>query len=356
MERYNFRVLTLDDKAEIKKNIADFPNIDIYSDPRFLRVFQNYTGERALIFCYKGGGGKFILPFFERALGQNGFKDLFSPWYYGGPVHNFKDPSEAGKNFPDFLREFRNYCLSNGVVSEFQRLNPILENHRLYEFGGEGKEFRSVRKVVYLDLTQDKELIRKEYLYNVRKNIAKALRNGLTIVRQKDPNSIKQFFEVYTASLNRRGEKRSFYYFSPKFFTDLFESLRENIQLFTAYYHDQPISYALVIGQGDVLYDYLKPSKPEYLNLRSNDLMVDEIMIWAKKAGYKYYDLGGGLSDAEDDSLLKFKKGFSRLTKDFYMLKKIYNRPKYEDLCVKSGQEKSALIYESADFFPEYTR
>jgi len=352
MVQYSLKTLTLEDEAEIKKILAWFPKADIYSDPRYLRLFQNYTGERAIYFYYDSGACKILLPIFERTLPFAApYKDMVSSWYYGGPIYNFKNIETARIHINNFLPELNKYCLENNIVSEFQRLNPMLENHKFYESDAQ-TPFN--RKIVYIDLNQDLESVHKEYLYKARKNINKAHRSGLKVVRQKDEDGIKKFFNLYTASLKHRKETRPFYYFNQKFFLDMFESLRDGAELFNVYFDGKLAASSVVLGCGETLYDYLRASDPALLDLRPNDFVVDEIVVWSKTVGYKYYDLGGGRSGAEDDKLFEFKKSFSQKTRDFYMYKKIHNLPKYKELCALAGKKESELAYESAEFFPEY--
>src|SRR3989344_2544933 len=284
MVQYSLKTLTLEDEAEIKKILAWFPKADIYSDPRYLRLFQNYTGERAIYFYYDSGACKILLPIFERTLPFAApYKDMVSSWYYGGPIYNFKKIETARIHINKFLPELNKYCLENNIVSEF-----------------------------------------------------------------------KKFFNLYTASLKHRKETRPFYYFNQKFFLDMFESLRDGAELFNVYFDGKLAASSVVLGCGETLYDYLRASDPAILDLRPSDFVVDEIVVWAKSVDYKYYDLGGGRSGAEDDKLFEFKKSFSQKTRDFYMYKKIHNLPKYKELCALAGKKESELAYESAEFFPEY--
>jgi lipid II:glycine glycyltransferase (peptidoglycan interpeptide bridge formation enzyme) len=130
--------------------------------------------------------------------------------------------------------------------------------------------------------------------------------------------------------------------------------LPQEAQLFVAYKDDHVAATQLVLGNGTILYDYLRAASPEFLSIRPNELLFNNIILWAKKTGYKEYSLGGGNSSSESDPLFKFKSSFSPFTKDFYLYKKVHNREAYIKRCVAEGKNPEDVKYEKADYFPEY--
>ncbi len=344
------RTLTLESEKEVREILARFPRSDAHYDPRYLRLFQNFTQQRAIYFHYKSDGGEFLLPFFERELPGGGEKDLVSPWYYGGPLSSFKNEAIAKREFALFRKELDAYCLANGVVSQFQRFNPVLQNQVLY---GADSGVLWNRKVVSIDLTKPLEVIRSEYEYKVRKNLKRAEQSGLKVVRGADEKAIRAFIGVYTASMERK-KAGAFYYFNEQFYTELFKSFPEEAQLFTTYLGEEVVASELVLGNGIVLHDYLRAAYPQHLSTRPNEFTVDQIIQWAKGAGYKEYSLGGGLTAAPDDSLFQYKKALSPLLRDYYLYKRVHNRDAYTKRCTAEGKDPATLKFESADFFPEY--
>ena len=349
-----FRVLPLGQEKEIQEILSHFSRSDIHYDPRYLKLFANYTKQAALYVHYKNDAGEILLPFFERALTtideEFGYKDLLSPWYYGGPIHTFPDLTQAQQAFKECLQNLDRYCLEHRVISQFQRLHPLLENYALYtemplpEFN---------RRIVSIDLTPDIGVIRSRYEYKARKNIARAARSGLTVVRSNAPEYVKEFIAVYTASMARK-ETGTFYYFNQEFWNELFGSFPHEAQLFTVYAGKNVAASSLVLGSGTILHDYLRGTYPQYLSMRPNDFVIDAIVSWAKDVGYREYSLQGGHAIAGDDSLFRFKKSFSPLTKDFYIYRRVHDKEAYTKRCIAEGKDPSSLQYETANPFPEY--
>lgn len=343
----------MEDEQEILDVLARFPRSDIHLDPRYLRLFQDFTGQTAVYFYYQGEGGEFLQAFFERPLPPvegGGEKDLLSPWYYGGPVHTFEDDKAAQEEYSAFLSELDAYAKENGIVSQFQRLNPALGNDAVYK---DDPNLIWNRKVVSIDLMRNLDDIRAQYDYKVRKNLRRAQKEGLRVVRGATPEAVEAFVRVYAASMDRK-QAGTFYYFSEKFYADLFSSFPNEAQLFVVYAGDEVAAASLVLGNGVILHDYLRAAYPQFAAMRPNDFVVDAIVEWAKEARYAQYSLGGGHSTHEDDSLLAFKRSFSPVTRDFYVYKKVHNREAYAVRCAAGDKQPQDLEFEQADFFPEY--
>lgn len=73
--------------------------------------------------------------------------------------------------------------------------------------------------------------------------------------------------------------------------------------------------------------------------------LMDHIISFYNKLGYKYFILGAGAGvDKASEGLVRFKKGFSNDTRKNYIIGYINNREKYDEL--SKGKE--------GDFFPLY--
>ena len=353
MSNGKFTAFGLDDQKNIDEILVRFPMSDIHYDPRYLKLFQDFNKQRAVYFHYYTARGEFLLAFFERPLPVitgGGEKDLLSPWYYGGPIHTFENNVEARKEYGAFLSELDQYANANGIVSQFQRFNPVLDNYQLY---GEDPGVVWNRKVVSIDLTKSIDTIFNEYERDVRRSIRRARDKGMRVVVGNDEKSILEFKKVYIASMSRK-HAGSYYYFNDTFFNDLFTSFPKEAQLFTLYVGEEVVTSELVIGKGDALYHYLRGTNPEYLPLRPNGFAVHAIVEWAAKAGYKEFNMGGGLTAAHDDPVFAFKKSLSPFLRDYYLYKKVHNRQAYAKRCEAEGKSASDLGFESANPFPEY--
>ncbi|EKD81769.1 MAG: hypothetical protein ACD_39C01649G0001, partial [uncultured bacterium] len=66
-----------------------------------------------------------------------------------------------------------------------------------------------------------------------------------------------------------------------------------------------------------------------------NAFMMLEIAKNSARAGKKVLHLGGGLSLAEDDSLYRFKAGFSKHHHEFYISRRIHRPQLYQQISQK---------------------
>ena len=63
----------------------------------------------------------------------------------------------------------------------------------------------------------------------------------------------------------------------------------------------------------------------------------------------KYLHFGGGRTNDQNDSLLKFKKSFSNTLSEFYIGEKIHNEFLYNELTIASNK-KMFYSYRNDDF------
>jgi len=356
MSKPEFQIINSNQAKEIRKLVARCVPNDIHSHPDYLDMFSKYLSVELVYFLYGDPNDYILVPFFKKRLTNNEgggeYFDLVSPWYYGGPIYCVNKKSAV----PGLSRSLRSalnkYCAGNNIVSEFQRLNPAIDNYMLYK-NDSGLVFN--RETVCVDLRKSLEQIKKEYAYSVRKNIKTAERAGLNLIRSKTKDDWEKFVGIYLLSMQQK-KAGDFYHFSSDFYYNFFDKFHNELEIFRVEYRGQTIAATLILGRYGTVHDYLRASLPQYLSFRPNDYTINGIINWAKNSGYLYYSLGGGLSEDVNDTVLKFKKTFSPDTRKFYVYKKIHNLEKYRQLCFVAGKKEERLAYEQASFFPEYPR
>jgi lipid II:glycine glycyltransferase (peptidoglycan interpeptide bridge formation enzyme) len=310
---------------------------DLHYTPEYLKLFQNYTGWEAFYAYFEKPEGTVLCPYFKRRIGETNYYDLVGPWYFGGPVTSNK------ALMPEYLESLHEWCVANNIVSEFQRLHPLLENHKLYL---ESMVFYD-REIVYVALKKPMEVIFKDYDYKTRKNISKANREGLKTLSVEEHDN---FIKIYTEAMNRKNTSK-FYFFNQAFYDELFKNFSDKIKIFNVTDKEEVICSSMELGFGDTVYDYLRGTNPDSLDKRPNDQVLNEVIMWAKEEGYRYFVIGGGNTNLPDDGQLRFKKSFSGTTASFYLYKKVHDKKVYDELC---GQKGIVPVYEQASYFPEY--
>jgi predicted N-acyltransferase len=243
------------------------------------------------------------------------------------------------------------YCKKNKIITEFQRFNPILENQNLF-LKVKDKHVFFDREIVYVDLNNSQEDIWLGYNRHTRKNIKKAKREGLSVFRSVNPEKdLKDFIKIYQSSMKIK-DANDFYFFNEKFFNNLIDWFKKEISIFFVEYKGETITASLELGKYGILHDYLRGSNPEYDQLRPTELLLDEIINWAKGNEFNAFVIGGGKTNSDDDDLLRFKKKISNNVKEYYLYKKIHDMEIYKNICRDIGLIDD-LKFEKAQYFPE---
>ncbi|HWN68544.1 MAG TPA: hypothetical protein VNM90_12980, partial [Haliangium sp.] len=102
--------------------------------------------------------------------------------------------------------------------------------------------------------------------------------------------------------------------------------------------------------QGLVQY-HLGASASAYLALSPLKLCLHGMSLWGQARGHRWHHLGGGVG-AREDSLYRFKSGFSPLRAPFRSWRAIFDRARHDELVRRVPAERRAAAGEG--FFPGY--
>lgn len=185
--------------------------------------------------------------------------------------------------------------------------------------GFSGRDPRiSLPATVQVDLSQTEDELLANMKPKTRYNVRRGLRSGLT-VRQGVSADARRFH----ALLVRTAERQGFTPNSLQYFVDFQRAMPGDSELFLAEGASGPIAGILLVGFGDrVVYKRGAWSGRDG-NLHPNELLHWTAMLWAKEAGYRYYDFdgidpqvaaviasGGALPREALVSVSRFKLGF----------------------------------------------
>jgi hypothetical protein len=362
-DKWQRKILTTDDRARWRSLVEATPRHDVFFMPEYVIPFERLSGEVARLFFFGDEANYIIYSFFLRRIndlpfyqaapldGETTYLDLVSPYGYSGPLAYVSDQSCQRDLWQGYLSAFHHYCRDMNVVCEFARLNPFVGNQQFMRELTSGVRVGS--QITYLDLTQTEEALWRGLNRGNRSNINKARRSGIRVEEGCDDDSLRRFYELYLATMCRNHANR-WYYFSPDFFADSFTLLDDRISLFCASYQGWIVAAASFLHDGDVVHYFLGGSDSHYLALRPNNLLMYQAICWAKRQGYRLFNLGGGYG--ANDNLARFKAAFSKSSITFYTYRMIHNAAIYDDLCTRhviyrlnTGQPD-----ENTDYFPRY--
>jgi lipid II:glycine glycyltransferase (peptidoglycan interpeptide bridge formation enzyme) len=111
------------------------------------------------------------------------------------------------------------------------------------------------------------------------------------------------------------------------------------------------IAGAIITICNGIMQYHLGGTKNEMLKYSPLKLILDSARIYVNEMGCNYFHLGGGYS-GEDDSLFRFKAGFSKDFCEFKVWRKIVNIQAYNELVARKFGDKipTLIIFRFIDF------
>jgi hypothetical protein len=237
--------------------------------------------------------------------------DLRNVFNFGGPTASL-DTLDATEHV-DCLNE---WAIRQGATSKYCTLIPSLANHQVRLLNSAGITPELKKQSVIVDLNDRK--IRG----TTRRLAIKAKESGV-IVKAYPPEFIGKFYDMYIHTMDRKVAK-DHWYFSAEWFRAFNRFVKPLILL--AEYGGEIQSGCLIAHshQYKIPYYMFQGSYNKFPTLGINHMLILAACEHIKTLGYNYLYLGGGLTDKEDDSLLIFKKGFSKQELPVYTFSKSY--------------------------------
>lgn len=164
--------------------------------------------------------------------------------------------------------------------------------------------------VFRLDISGSEEDILKNMDQKTRYNIRVAEKKGVTIRPIESKQDLETFYRILVETAKRDG----FLIRSVRYFTDMADCMRGNIQYFLAEADGTAIAGSLALTIGPMAWYTYGASSNEHRNLMPNHLMQWTLIRWAKSKACRVYDFRAVPSDITPEhplyGLYRFKKGF----------------------------------------------
>lgn len=346
------KVLPITHENEWDAIVKSFDKYDVYYLSGYVKAFQLHGDGEPLLLYWDDVDLKGISVVMKRDISSNEhftellsegeYYDLATPYGYGGWIF---EGSENDKSVADFLNEYEEWCRDNGIVSEFIRFHPVLEN----ESGINSKLYETVFLGNTVAIKLDNEdSIWERYTSKNRSHIRVAKKEGVTVKIDTSKESFDQFQKIYAATMDHDAAS-SYYYFQQDFFDSIRRDLEGNYAVFTAYLNDVAIASSIMLYAGNYMNYHLSGQLFDYRRYAGTNMILDEAAKWGCRNGYDWLHLGGGLG-AKEGPLYDFKKSFYKKGEDkkFYVGRKIFNQQMYEQLVEMRNEELSE------EFFPLY--
>lgn len=339
-------VYTIEDSDYWDKVVKSFKEYDTYWLSGYVKGFKIHGDGEPLLFYYQTDTCKGINVVMKRdistdehffgKLPPNKYWDFSTPYGYGGWLIE-------GKLDDNIFDLYEKWCKSNGIISEFVRFHPVIENHM---YSSSRYTVVPLGNTVSLDITSP-DIIWANLTSKNRNAIRKSEKNGIKIYNGRYPEIFDSFKVIYDQTMIR-DDAEKYYFFGENFYKSILNDLPDNAQIFYAVYDNNVIASSIILFANERMNYHLSGSIREYSSLAATNLLLYKAALWGCENGYKSFYLGGGVGSGED-SLFKFKKAFYRKddVRRFYIGKKIYLEEVYQYLC--NIREKIV-----GGFFPAY--
>lgn len=349
-------LLQIDNKEQWLAAVERCRDYDTYHLPGYhWTAKENGEGEPYL-FLLEHHGEFAAFPFLLRpikdlpGIPESSYFDATSVYGYAGPITSLDNRDE------EFKRRFQEGLLEQlselDIVSFFSRLNPLFQTDWLLEGLGDTVE---VGPTVSIDLSNSKAEISRQMSTNHRRDMRKARHSGVAVIEDRKWDYLESFIESYYQTMSRKKAEK-YYFFAEDYYHSLRRSLNDSARLFVAQSESNEIvSSAIIFATGTTLQYHLGATPTKHLGISALKLILEEVTFWGKSNGYRRFHLGGGLG-AVEDSLFRFKAGFSGARHEFKIYKLIISKERYIELVRKRNDDSrhDRVSDDTASYFPEY--
>ena len=140
------------------------------------------------------------------------------------------------------------------------------------------------------------------------------------------------------------------YFFTKNYFDNLYNKIHSHLILYLIYSDNKLCGGLLALKYKSYINVHLSANNEDGLKINSGYLLRNEIIKDYVESKF-LINFGGGLSNSDEDNLLKFKMQFSKNLEDYYMGKVIINTNKYNELLLIT---ENKIINKYNNYFLRY--
>lgn len=311
---------------------------DFHHTAYFHKIDTNFVSKLLL---FSDRDNFIALPIVIRPIEGTEYFDITSVYGYAGPVYSFIENYETTELIAFFRKSFLDFCKEQNIISVFSRLHPLIEQSNIIENLG---EIVNLNKTVAIDLTKSAEEQRKEYRKSLKSELNQLRRKEIVVREATTKEEIDAFIAIYYETMDRV-EATANYYFSKEYFYEFLNNQDFDAKLLIAVKDNKVIAGAIFTLTDKIMQYHLAGTTEEYIRETPMKLILDEARLYGNGTSAENLHLGGGVGGHDDDSLFRFKSGFSKDFKQFSVWKYIVNQAVYDEL----SKDKKV-----SGFFPLY--
>lgn len=207
-----------------------------------------------------------------------------------------------------FIKLEPNISHPAGTSTAFDQIIDFLKKN-----GAEAGRPLFTRYTFIIDLKQTEAELLESFSQKTRYNVRLAEKKAVKIVEDTSEAGMRQYIQILAETTKRQG----FYAHSPEYFQKMWQSFGQSgmMKIFHAVYNDNVLaSWIVFIVNGVAYYPYGASSR-KHRDVMASNLMLWELIKYAKSAGCTQFDLWGALGpDAKSThpwfGFHRFKAGY----------------------------------------------
>ena len=221
---------------------------------------------------------------------------------WGGPLAENDDPELISK----LLKAFTELVKGEAVYCEIRNLR-MLPDEQKQLFKRSGYEYFPHLNIL-VDLKKSEEELFKQLDSAKRRNVKKALKEGLEFGEISNVDEIEEAYSI----LKEVYRKTEIPLSDISLFMSLFRHKEDggSCRFFKAGFKGEIIGVMVVLVNNSSMYEWYVGAKEEFFPKRPNEFLVWNVMMTAKQEGFRFFDFGGAGKPDKEYGVRNFKKGF----------------------------------------------
>lgn len=354
----NNKLIPVDDQEQWNDALKSCGEYDTYHLPEYHLLAREQKEGIPFLFFFQDAGCFAAFPFLLRQISDVEWLedspsfDVTSVYGYSGILTNIENGSINAENFRNgFQKALLDILHDRQVIAFFTRQNPLFQTSWLFHGMG---DVMAMGNTVAIDLAQSIHEQDKNMTKGHRYDIRKARESGVSAYEDKEFKRLDDFILIYNETMKRNGALE-YYFFSKSYYDELTRCLGNRLKIFVAEKDGVLVSASLFLVTGKIIQYHLSGTPDKYLSYSGAKVILDEVRRWGASQGYKWLHLGGGLG-SQEDSLFRFKSGFSKSRFPFEIIKAIIEPQAYAKLVAQKNHwiESNGYLKQSGNYFPTY--
>lgn len=335
-----FSVIEVNDD-QWSKVVKKCKNYDFYHTQSYHLLEK---GNKPLLFSLKFGDEVIAIPSILREIPNTELLDCTSAYGYCGPISSINLNLIADEIIIEFHKQLINYFKKNNIIAAFSRLHPLNINDKFFDNFGIIKD---LNKTIAIDLRLTIDEQRKQYRKSNKSELNQLRRKGYEVKVANSKDEIDAFIAIYHETMERVDAKDD-YFFDNDYFYNFINSSDFEAKLLVSTFENKIIAGAIFTITNKVMQYHLAGTTQEFIKVTPMKLIIDEARLLGNDLQLEYLHLGGGVGGSDDDSLFKFKSGFSKFECQYQIWQMIIDDNKYNELVAKNNSNTES------NFFPLY--